>query len=74
MIKGVTPFFDIHVTNLQLCKTMPTSIALLTVLKKREMVTKLLSVCKVTFRLRGNRQGRKSIRMAVSALDVLTDR
>ena len=52
---------------------MPTYLALVTDLKEGEIIIELLSVCRVTARLSGNRQV-ESIRMTVSALDVLTDR
>ena len=60
---------------------MPTFVAIVTAffaafftsLKEGEIVAELLSVCRVTTRLSGNRQGEK-VRMTVSALDVLTDR
>ena len=42
-------------------------------LEKGEMIAELLSMCRVTTRLRGNRQGER-VRMTVSALDVLSDR
>ena len=54
--------------ELQLCHTMPISIAVLTVMKQREIITKLLSVCTVIFRLKGNEQG-EPIRTTVSAVD-----
>ena len=73
MTKGVVTFLATPVTNLHLCRSMPTFIALITDLKQGELITKLLSVCKVTFRLRRNRQG-ESIRVTVSDLDVLTAR
>ena len=44
MTEGVAPFLAAHVTHLQLCQTKPTFIALLTILKKKEIVTQLLSV------------------------------
>ena len=44
------------VTNLHLCRNMPTFIALVTDLKKGEIITELLSVCKVTFRVKRHRQ------------------
>ena len=64
MTKGVVAFLATPVTKLHLTRNMPTFIAFVTDLKKGEIITELLSVCRVTARLSGN----------VSALDVLTDR
>ena len=73
MTKGVTPILAFHATKMQIRQNMMTSATLPTILKKREIITKLLIVCKVTVTLRENRQG-KSIQMTVRAVDVLTDR
>ena len=55
--KGVTPLLAFHATKMQIRQNMLTSATLLTFLKKREIITKLLSVCKATIKFRGNRQG-----------------
>ena len=52
---------------------MPLFIAFVTDLKKGEIITELLSVCRVPPRLSANKQGERT-HMTVSALDVLTDR
>ena len=73
MSKGVVAQLVNPVTKLHLCRNMPTFVALITDLKYGEIITEMLSVCRVTARLSENRQGER-VRMAVSALDVLTDR
>ena len=40
---------------------MPTFIAFDTDLKEGEIITELLSVCRVTARLSGNKQGKESV-------------
>ena len=61
-----------HATKVRLRRNIPTSVALLTNLRRRGTCTELLSVCKVTFRLRKQKLG-ESIHTRVSALNVLTD-
>ena len=61
MTKEVVAFLATPVTNLHLCRNMPTFIAHVTDLKKGEKIDELLSVCKVTFRLGRNKQGNRSI-------------
>ena len=73
MTKGVTPLLTFHATEMQIKQNILPSVTLLTFLKKREIITKLLSVCKVFVTFSGNRQG-TSIQMTLSAVDVLTDR
>ena len=73
MSKGIVEYFATSVTKLHLSRDMPTFIAFVTDLKKEETITELLSVCRVTARPSGNKQCER-IRMAVGALDVLTDR
>ena len=51
MTKGITPFLATHVTKLQLCKTLPTSTVMLTVMKQREIIANLLTVRKTECRL-----------------------
>ena len=73
MTKGVVAHLATPVTKLHLSRNMPTFVAFITDLKEGEIITDLLSVCRVTAKLSGNKQGER-IRMAVSALDVPTDR
>ena len=56
----------IHATEVRLRRNIPTSVTLLTDLRRRGADTELLSVCDVTFRLRGNKQG-ESISVAVAS-------
>ena len=72
MTKGLSRF-STPVTKLHLSRNMPPFIAFVTDLKRREEITELLSVCRVTARLSRNKQ-RERIHVTVSALDVLTDR
>ena len=44
--KGVVAFLATPVTHVHLCRNMPTFIAPITDLKKEEIITELLSVCK----------------------------
>ena len=67
-IKFVAP-----ATEVRLLRNIPTSVTLLTDLRRRGTSTELLSECEVTFRLRRNRQG-ESVHMTMRAWDVLTDR
>ena len=55
MTKRFVAFLASSVTNLHLCRNMPTFIALTTDLKKGEIITELLNVCKViTLSMRRN--------------------
>ena len=56
----------IHATELRLRRNIPTSVTLLTDLRRRCANTELSSVCDVTFKLRGNRQG-ESIPMTAAS-------
>ena len=60
MTMGVVAQFVTSVTKLHLSRNMPTSTAFFTSLKEGEMIAELLSVCRVTTRLSGNRQGGES--------------
>ena len=64
MTIGVVAQFVTSVTKLHLSRNMPTSIAFViaffTGLKEGEIIAELLSVCRVTTRLSGNRQGGES--------------
>ena len=73
MAEGVSPLLTFHVAKMQVRQNILTTATLLTFLKKREILTKLLSVCRIAVTFRGKRQGR-SIQMTVSAMNVLTDR
>ena len=73
MTKGVVAFLATLVAKLRLSRNRRTFFAFVTDLKKREIITELLGVCRVTARLSRNREG-EIIHMTVSALDVLTDR
>ena len=61
MTKGIVAYFASPVTKLHLCRNVPTFIALVTDLKKVEIITELLSVCKVTFSFRRNRREKGAI-------------
>ena len=64
--KGLLRSLPLLSQNLHLCRNTPTFIALITDLRKGEIITELLSVCDVTFRVRGERQG-ESITMTVAS-------
>ena len=49
--KWVTPLLAFHATKMKIRQNMITTTTLLTFLKKTEIITKLLSVCKVTITL-----------------------
>ena len=63
----------IRTTKVRLRRNIPTSVKLLTDLRRRGTSNGLLSVCKASFSFRRHRL-RESLHMAVSALDILTDR
>ena len=69
--------FVTSAAKLHLSRNMPSSIAFaiafFTGLKEGKIIAELLSVCRVTTRLSGNRQEER-VRMTVNALDVLTAR